>query len=101
MAFTRVGSVQDIPEGGGRCFDVGGKKIAVFRKGAECFAIDDACTHMGASLAEGELEGDNVVCPWHAALFSLRTGADAGPPAIGGVKAYACRVGNGGIEVDA
>ena len=101
MTFTRVANLQDVPVGTGRCFDVNGKKIAVFRKEAECLAIDDTCTHMGASLSEGEVEGDNVVCPWHAALFSLRSGAAAGPPARGGVKAYACRVTDGGIEIDA
>jgi len=41
MTFTRVANLQDIPVGGGRCFDVSGKKIAVFRKETECLAIDD------------------------------------------------------------
>jgi nitrite reductase (NADH) small subunit len=101
MAFTRVASTNELQDNVGKCVTVGGKKIAIFKKGAECFAIDDSCTHMGASLSEGEVEGDNVLCPWHAALFSLRTGATAGPPARGGVKAYPCRVNGDGIEVDA
>ena len=40
----------------------------------EVFAIEDACNHAGASLAEGWLEGDCVVCPMHAYVFELRTG---------------------------
>lgn len=40
----------------------------------EVFAIEDACNHAGASLAEGWLEGDCVVCPMHAYVFDLRTG---------------------------
>lgn len=40
----------------------------------EAFAIEDACNHAGASLAEGWLEGDCVVCPMHAYVFELRTG---------------------------
>lgn len=37
-------------------------------------AIEDACNHAGASLAEGWIEGKCVVCPMHAYVFELRTG---------------------------
>lgn len=40
----------------------------------EMFAIEDACNHAGASLAEGWIEGECVVCPMHAYVFELRTG---------------------------
>lgn len=40
----------------------------------EVFAIEDACNHAGASLAEGWVEGDCVVCPMHGYVFELRTG---------------------------
>lgn len=45
----------------------------------EIFAIEDACNHAGASLAEGWLEKDCVVCPMHAYVFELRTGKLARP----------------------
>lgn len=38
------------------------------------YAIEDACNHAGASLAEGWLEGSCVVCPMHAYAFELKTG---------------------------
>ena len=41
----------------------------------EPLAIEDACNHAGASLAEGWLEGRCVVCPMHAYAFDLKTGA--------------------------
>ena len=37
-------------------------------------AIEDACNHAGASLAEGELRGGCVACPMHGYRFDLRTG---------------------------
>ena len=37
-------------------------------------AIEDACNHAGASLADGGREGDCVSCPMHGYLFELRTG---------------------------
>ena len=38
------------------------------------YAIEDACNHAGASLAEGFIEGERVVCPMHGYVFSMRTG---------------------------
>ncbi|HEX4448394.1 MAG TPA: Rieske 2Fe-2S domain-containing protein [Polyangiaceae bacterium] len=40
----------------------------------EPFAIEDACNHAGASLAEGERQGVCVSCPMHGYLFDLTTG---------------------------
>lgn len=40
----------------------------------EVFAIEDACNHAGASLAEGWLEGKCVVCPMHGYVFDLKNG---------------------------
>ena len=41
--------------------------------GAPC-AIEDACNHAGASLAEGDREDGCVSCPMHGYVFDLRTG---------------------------
>lgn len=41
----------------------------------EVFALEDACNHAGASLAEGWLEQRCVVCPMHGYVFDLTTGA--------------------------
>jgi nitrite reductase/ring-hydroxylating ferredoxin subunit len=38
------------------------------------FAIEDACNHAGASLSEGDRQGDCVSCPMHGYLFDLTTG---------------------------
>lgn len=40
----------------------------------EVYAIEDACNHAGASLAEGWVEGRCVICPMHAYAFDLKTG---------------------------
>ena len=41
--------------------------------GVPC-AIEDACNHAGASLAEGERKGGRVTCPMHGYIFELATG---------------------------
>ncbi len=72
--FETVAKLGEIPEGEGRSFRANGKIVAVFCSGGEYFAINDICPHMGASLAEGYLEGNAVSCPWHAWRFCIKEG---------------------------
>lgn len=72
--FEIVGKISDFEEGQGRAVPVDGRMVAVFRTSDEWFAIDDLCPHMGASLAEGYVEGKMVTCPWHAWRFCIRDG---------------------------
>ena len=72
--FERVAGVGDIPEGQGRAYMVNNRLIAVFNIQGEYRAILDACPHMGASLAQGYVEGDIVHCPWHAWRFCTGDG---------------------------
>ena len=83
-----MASVSEVESGKGAAFDVGEKRIAVFNKDGSFYAIDDTCPHAGASLAEGDLEGNNVICPWHYAEFSLESGEVGCPPAAAGVQCY-------------
>ena len=80
--FQSVGKVDEFEEGVGRAFAVNGRMVAVFRRGEQFFAIDDLGPHMGASLAEGHLEGETVTCPWHAWRFCIRDGTWEDNPRI-------------------
>ena len=40
----------------------------------EVYAIEDACNHAGASLAEGWIEESCVACPMHGYVFELKSG---------------------------
>ena len=53
---------------------VGGKEIIVSNIGGDYFAIDDTCSHSGASLSEGKLDGTIVTCDWHGAQFDCKNG---------------------------
>ena len=72
--FVRVAAPTDIPAGEGRMFEVNGKQIAVFNIDGSFYAIDNTCKHQGGPLAEGELDGCTVVCPWHGWTYDVRTG---------------------------
>lgn len=90
--FVRVGRVVDVPQGRAEVFDVEERKIAVYRLPDGFFAIDDICTHDGGPLADGEVEGDQVICPRHGARFSIKTGAALTFPAVTPVESYPVRV---------
>jgi 3-phenylpropionate/trans-cinnamate dioxygenase ferredoxin subunit len=72
-----VCAVADLPDGEAVRLD-GPVPIAVFNLAGDFYAIDDTCTHQDASLADGWLEGCEVECPLHAAIFDLRTGEPDG-----------------------
>ncbi len=99
MRFVPVCSLEEIPLGGGKLIEIEGLEVALFRVGDEVFALDNTCTHAGGPLAEGEVEGEEVICPWHEARFHLRTGGATRPPAFEGVQTYSVRVTNGQVEL--
>ena len=80
--------------------EVNGKKIALFTLEGSFSALNDTCTHRGGPLSEGEIEGEQVTCPWHGAIFNIKTGEGRGPPARTGVASYNVRVEGTDIEVE-
>lgn len=96
--FETVGNISDFDEGQGRAFAVNGRMVAVFKRDGKFFAIDDLCPHMGASLAEGHVEGNTVTCPWHAWRFCIKDGTWDDNPRIK-VDAFEVRVEGEQVQV--
>jgi nitrite reductase/ring-hydroxylating ferredoxin subunit len=69
-----VANKKDIKEGGLLGVELEGNKIALAMINGQIFAIDAVCSHKGAPLEEGTLEGFNLTCPWHYAVFDIRNG---------------------------
>ena len=72
--FVKVAEVGSIPENEGIVATIKGRQIAVFNQGGNYYATDDTCPHQGGSLGQGDIEGDDVVCPWHDWKFNIKTG---------------------------
>jgi nitrite reductase/ring-hydroxylating ferredoxin subunit len=49
-------------------------EILVTNIDGKYFAIDDTCTHAGATLSEGKLEDSTITCDWHGAKFDCKNG---------------------------
>ncbi len=81
------------------CVESGGENVALFNVGGTVYAIADTCTHEGAPLSDGGVDGTVVTCPWHGASFDVTTGGLLGPPASAPVSSYQVRVDSDEIQI--
>jgi nitrite reductase/ring-hydroxylating ferredoxin subunit len=94
-----VAQAADIEPGEAITITLGRREIALFRVGSEFFATDNQCTHSGAPLADGYLDGEVIECPLHQGLFNIRTGAALCSPALKPIRTYPVRVAAGQVQI--
>ncbi|MBE3583150.1 MAG: non-heme iron oxygenase ferredoxin subunit [Limnochordaceae bacterium] len=99
MGWRKVGRWAEIPSGQGVRRLVDGFALAIFRVDDTPYVIEDTCSHEEASLADGRLEGRQVVCPLHGARFDLATGRALSLPAVTGVQAFPAEIRDGELWV--
>lgn len=92
MTKHRVASLAEFAEGELRAVQAGGVRICLAKTNGCVFALDDTCTHEGASLSEGEIYKGSVQCPMHSSLFDLQSGEVTGLPAMVPVRTYTVTV---------
>lgn len=99
MNWIDLGVAHELPDGQAKSLSVGRRTIAVVRSGDTFFAIEDICTHDGAQLTGGEIEGNEIICPRHGARFCLRTGEALTPPAYEPARVFETKIENGHLWV--
>jgi nitrite reductase (NADH) small subunit len=92
-----LGSIEKIPLGEGREYEVGSQLIAVFRERitGKLTAVQALCPHRQGHLADGFTGNGLVVCPMHAFKFTLADGAAVGHD-CGALKTYPVRLNDAG-----
>jgi 3-phenylpropionate/trans-cinnamate dioxygenase ferredoxin subunit len=105
MPFITACLKSALPPGQAHCFNLGGKRIAIFNQDGKYLAFDDECTHEGAPLSEGRLVTDEagrcvVECPMHLAHFDVLTGAVTELPADTPINIYPVRVQGEEVQVE-
>ena len=78
--FVEIGRTAELPVGSVRAVHVNGRRLALYRTARGFFATDSVCPHRGGPLAEGDLLGNEIVCPWHLWSFDVETGVNPGNP---------------------
>jgi nitrite reductase/ring-hydroxylating ferredoxin subunit len=97
--FHPVARLDEIAPGELRYVEVADKMICLANVGGEILALDNACTHDGASLSEGTLEGTRLECPVHGGIFDAFSGEPLRYPVVQPVKTFSVRVEDGVISV--
>ncbi len=90
--FVKVAAVSELPPGDMKVVDVGDEQILLVNVDGAVHACDDICSHAYASLSEGDLDGAEVECPLHGAVFNVATGKALTPPAVDALRTFAVRV---------
>ena len=76
--FIEITGTTDVPVGRAKAFAANGRSIAIYHTASGFYATDNTCPHRGGPLADGDLIGDEITCPWHLWGFDVKTGLCAG-----------------------
>jgi nitrite reductase (NADH) small subunit len=89
--FVDVAATTDLPIGRIKLVTIGENRLALCHTKKGFFAVDNSCPHRGGPLHEGDLIGNEIVCPWHLWGFDVATGLCEGNREIA-VNAYEVRI---------
>ena len=98
--YVRIAKVGEVVPGQAKLIEVNGREIALFNIAGAFHALDNSCTHVGGPLCEGEIDGAEVTCPWHGAVFDVTTGNVLGPPAPEAVTCYKIHLENDDVIIE-
>lgn len=97
--FVKVIEVSELPAGQCREVQAGDKTIALYNVGGTFYATSNTCIHRGGPLGQGMLEGQTVMCPWHAWIFDVTTGENTANGALK-VACFPVKVEDGSVFID-
>lgn len=97
--MTEISELDALPDGKMRAVFPRGLPVLLARKGAEVFALENRCAHMGCPLAGGKLDGYTLQCPCHDWKFDIRDGKFLDAPELS-LKTYAVKTMTGKIFLE-
>jgi glycine betaine catabolism B len=71
-ALQKVANIKDLKERTLLRVDIEDKPIVLALVQGNVYAMDAVCSHEGGPLEDGSLEGHELKCPWHYAIFDVR-----------------------------
>jgi len=91
MPYIHVAHIDDIPLGLTKLVEIDALEIALYNVEGTVYATSNVCPHQGASLADGKLDGEEILCPWHQWCFNVTDGVSPLNPRLK-VKTYAVKL---------
>lgn len=80
--FIEVAKTDELPAGRAMVRTIGERRIALYHTATGFFASDNTCPHRGGPLGEGDILGNEIVCPWHFFSFEVDSGRCTGNPGL-------------------
>jgi len=99
MGWVKVARRSDLKQGRGTTVFVEGREVALFLVNEKPYCIDNSCPHMDGPLADGDLEGEIVYCPWHYWPINVRTGETEYDPGLC-TQTFPCKVEDDTVFID-
>lgn len=62
--------------------EAAGREVLLVNVGGHFHAVSDRCSHEGARLSNGRLDGTVVTCPAHGSRFDVATGRNLSGPVL-------------------
>jgi nitrite reductase/ring-hydroxylating ferredoxin subunit len=97
--FVKIATVDEIPEGEMRGWDVNGVRVGIANVDGEFYAFHDCCTHQQYTLTDSFLMGHRLTCDFHGASFDIRTGEVEALPATQDLPIFPVEVRDGELWV--
>ena len=72
--LVKAARLSDVPPGAAITVSLPGGPVALFNISGAIHAVQGDCPHRRGPLAEGEVIGTVVTCPWHVWRFDVASG---------------------------
>lgn len=83
-----VVDVSDLRDGDMKVVERGGVSVLVCRAEGEIYAVENRCSHADVPLSDGSLDGCELECILHGAVFDVRNGEAVALPAREPIRSF-------------
>lgn len=97
--WISVVAVDQLEPGDVTPVSVGSRQLVIYDAPDGLYATAAMCTHAGAPLCDGYLDGHVIECPLHQGGFDIRDGRALWAPVTRALRTYPVRVRDGRVEV--
>jgi 3-phenylpropionate/trans-cinnamate dioxygenase ferredoxin subunit len=98
--YVTVARVDEIPDGGVKVVEVGGRSILLCSSEGRIYAIENLCSHAQQALECGRIRYGWIACPAHGARFDLETGEPMNMPATEPIATFSVRITGDLVEIN-
>jgi 3-phenylpropionate/trans-cinnamate dioxygenase ferredoxin component len=100
MALVKLCKVDYVPVAEMKQCQIDDTEVLVVNLNHQFFCLEARCTHAGAPLSEGELNGKVLSCPWHGSQFDVTDGRVLQGPADQSLKVYPVKTLDGDLYIE-